>query len=166
MQKKIISLIIITLAVFLLLFNMDNNRKAATEMKFNSEQEALEYAKQETPYIVDFIDETKSIDNEKIVIYKFKKDKEIGIGTGTLKWKDKKVIWIKNGNDIVISDNNETKTDISGEVETYSGKKYRIYAGIANSKNIKIETETDNNITPHIDDKSGIYYLLIPSLKK
>ncbi|MBT2602043.1 hypothetical protein J7E55_03070 [Bacillus sp. ISL-53] len=166
MQKKIISLIIITLAVFLLLFNMDNNRKTATEMKFNSEQEALEYAKQETPYIVDFIDETKSIDNEKIVIYKFKKDKEIGIGTGTLKWKDKKVIWIKNGNDIVISDNNETKTDISGEVETYSGKKYRLYAGIANSKNIKIETETDNNITPHIDDKSGIYYLLIPSLKK
>ncbi|MCE4048742.1 MULTISPECIES: hypothetical protein [Bacillaceae] len=158
------TLVLVALVVFI--FNkLINTEKIESEVQFDSEAEALEYAKDESPYIVDFISQTKLVDSEKMVIYKFKKDEAVGIGTGTLVWKNKKVSWYKNGNDVIISDKNNN-TNIIGDVESYSGKKFKLYAGITNSKNIKIETETDSEISPHIDDNSGLYYLLVPSLRQ
>ncbi|QQD81361.1 hypothetical protein JD965_15945 [Bacillus siamensis] len=163
-KKIIICLLAICIIFIVGFFFIKNNGTSDSVKKFNTEQEALQYAKQESPYITDFIDETKEIDNEKVVIYKFEKNKQMGIGTGTLVWKDKKVTWVKNGNDIVLNNKNNTKTDISGDVKSYSGKKYKLYAGVNKTKKLKIETQTDNNVTPHVDKKSGIYYLLIPSI--
>ncbi|MGK9265399.1 hypothetical protein KXR56_01850 [Bacillus inaquosorum] len=162
-KKMIICLLAISIIFIVGFYFMKNNETPDSAKKFNTEQEALQYAKQESPYITDFIDETKEIDNEKVVIYTFEKNKQMGIGTGTLAWEDKKVTWVKNGNDIVL-DSKNNKTDISGDVKSYSGKKYKLYAGLNKTKNLKIETQTDNNVTPHVDKKSGIYYLLIPSI--
>ncbi|QIW79060.1 hypothetical protein [Bacillus tequilensis] len=164
--KKIIICLLAISVIFIVGFYFiknKNNETLDSMKKFNTEQEALQHAKQESPYITDFIDETKEIDNEKVVIYTFEKNKQMGIGTGTLAWKDKKVTWVKNGNDIVI-DSKNNKADISGDVKSYSGKKYKLYAGVKKTKNLKIETQTDDNVTPHVDKKSGIYYLLIPSI--
>ncbi|MGP7818209.1 hypothetical protein [Niallia sp. 01092] len=176
MQKKfIISFILIALVIVSGIFIITNNNRLEktnvdslkeTGKQFDTEQEALEYAKKQTPNIVEIIDETKLVDNEKVVVYKFKKNEEIGVGTGTLTWKDKKFIWNKNGDDTVIYNTaDKTSTTISGDVKTPSGNKYKLYAGIADSKNIIIETETDENIVPHINKKSKIYYLLVPSLE-
>lgn len=162
-KKIIICLLAICIIFIVCLFFIKKNETPDSAKKFNTEQEALQYAKQESPYITDFIDETKEIDNEKVVIYKFKKNKQMGIGTGTLAWKDKKVTWVKNGNDIVL-DSKNNKTDISGDVKSFSGKKFKLYAGVNKTKDLKIETQTDYNVTPHLDKKSGIYYLLIPSI--
>ncbi|MEY8742416.1 hypothetical protein AB9M62_23435 [Bacillales bacterium AN1005] len=158
------ALVLITLVVFIF-YKLNNAETPEADVQFDSEAEALEYAIHESPYIVDFIHQTKIVDSEKMVIYKFQKDEEVGIGTGTLVWKNKKVSWYKNGNDIIISDKNNN-TNIIGDVKSYSGKNFKLYAGIANSKNLKIETEIDSDVSPHIDDKSGFYYLLIPSLKQ
>ncbi|RAS91800.1 hypothetical protein A3863_04795 [Priestia endophytica] len=171
MQKKFVtSLVLIVLVVVLGIFIFNNNglkETKETEKQFDTEQEALQYAKRQTPNIVDVISETKLVENEKVIIYKFKKNEEVGVGTGTLTWKNKKVVWNKNGDDTIIYNiDDKTKTDISGNVETPSGNKFKLYAGIANSKNIKIETETDDNVVPHFDQKSKIYYLLIPIMDK
>lgn len=162
-KKIIICLLVICIIFIISLFFIKNNETPDSAKKFNTEHEALQYAKQESPYITDFIYETKEIDNEKVVIYKFEENKQMGIGTGTLAWKDKKVIWVKNGNGVALKNQNN-KTDISFDVKSYSGKKYKLYAGFNKTKNLKIETQTDNNVTPHVDKKSGIYYLLIPSI--
>ncbi|NRF36977.1 hypothetical protein HRF58_20040, partial [Bacillus velezensis] len=143
-KKIIICLLVICIIFIISLFFIKNNETPDSAKKFNTEHEALQYAKQESPYITDFIYETKEIDNEKVVIYKFEENKQIGIGTGTLAWKDKKVIWVKNGNGVALKNQNN-KTDISFDVKSYSGKKYKLYAGFNKTKNLKIETQTDNN---------------------
>ncbi|WP_110926760.1 hypothetical protein [Bacillus massiliglaciei] len=158
---------IVSISGVVLADNQKTRETKEAEKQFDSEQEALKYAKKKNPYMEEIIGETKITNHEKVVLYTFQHEHETGVGTGTLTYKDAKVVWEKNGADLVISNSkNQQSTNLSGDVTTPSGNRYTLYAGAADSKKIRIETETDNGLTPHIDRKHKIYYLLIPKLGK
>lgn len=133
--------------------------------EFNSESEALQYGKEESSKIVEYIDESKLLNNEKIIFYLFRTKEGEGIGTGTLVHKNNKVSWVKFDNDVVVKQS-KGSTDIHYEIETPSGTKYEFYSGVTKNDNITIETQTNYNIKPNIYKNSDIYYYLTPKISK
>jgi len=126
---------------------------------FQSENEAVAYGKKETPEIQNIIGETNYVDGEKIVIYRVKTKEGEGVGTATLTEKKTKISWSKNGADVILKHKKEFAS-VKGDFKSASGKKYELYAGVAENPNLKIDTTLENDIQPHIDKESGLYYYI------
>ncbi|MED4285231.1 hypothetical protein P4679_25250 [Priestia megaterium] len=128
---------------------------------YSSEEKAFNEAKKERSDIQDIIGESKYYENEKVVIYTINDKSNVGVGTATITQKNNKVSWEVNNNPAIIQQP-KGNTDVSYEFKTTSGKKYELYAGTPTGSNMKIETKTDTEITPHIDKEHNIFYYLSP----
>ncbi|EIT83892.1 hypothetical protein A374_17694 [Fictibacillus macauensis ZFHKF-1] len=144
------------LALLLFMTGCSSSQKEPAMKLFDSETEAIAYGMKQSPQITEIIGESKYVDNEKILIYSFKNNNDIGIGTASMISKGNQVGWVLNGNGFTIN------PDANAVIKSHNGYKYDLYAGMTKNKNKTIETTTDEHVTPHMNRKTNIYYLLVP----
>jgi hypothetical protein len=164
-MRKYLLLICIITALSTALIACSNDNKASTSKSFDSEDAALKDAQENTSDFDKFLGETKYIDDEKILVYSIKNKSGEGVGTITLTQEDKKITWTPNNNPVILKQK-DGKVDVKGDIETPSGKKFNLYAGIADDANKTINTKVDYDVKPHIDSETNIYYLVYPDPSK
>ncbi|GIN63986.1 hypothetical protein J27TS8_39790 [Robertmurraya siralis] len=88
---------------------------------------------------------------EIFVFYKKNLEDGLGVGVSSIYKKNDKYSWYDSEQDVVIQGNNHN-FDVNWILNTKTGNQYKIYVGMADSKDIP------EGISPIIDQKTGIYY--------
>ncbi|WP_026694982.1 hypothetical protein [Peribacillus kribbensis] len=154
------TLIFVFLAAAVLLVGwIGFSSKSDSVQWFETEQQAINYGVKEEDIQSDDILGKPKVNGETFVIYKFRSDGDLGVGTANLVKKNHKYSWQPTKPKVIVKTKGGRATAASTTLESVSGKKFTFYAGIAN------ESPNYGNLTfdPIVDSASHIYYFLEPS---
>ena len=162
-MKRLLCLLMVIASISVLLIACSSKNEATSideqEVKtFSSEDAALASAKKESPEIQRVIGGTNFVNNEKIVVYLTKTENGEGVGTASVTDENGKVSWVQNGATAIIKHKDGNGAEVKGDITSLSGKKYTLYAGVVEDPNMTINTTLENDVKPHIDKESNVYY--------
>lgn len=160
-------------SVFLLLFfvfitGCSSNAKETDDLKwFTSEEKAKKYGLKYEKIKENDVLEMKDLNNERLVIYKFKVPEGEGINVAQIIKKNKKYSWYTISNRIIIKSDQKEKIgnmNVDVKVESEKGHVFKLYSGVVDDPENPNISVVDEGVTPTIDQETGIYYA-IKSLK-
>lgn len=163
MMKVLRSVFLLLLFVFIT--GCSSNAKETEDLKwFNSEEKAKEYGLKRENIKENDVLEMRDLNNERLVIYKFKVPEGEGINVAQIVKKNKKYSWYTISNRIVVK-SKQGNVDASVEVESEKGHVFKLYSGVVDDpENPDIAIGEEEGVTPTIVQETGMYYA-IKSLK-
>lgn len=131
---------------------------------FNSEKKAIDYGIQDENISKNDILEKVDLDGEKVIVFRFTTLDGKGICIARIIHKNNKYQWYRDLNQVVLKSSkpNIGNLDVSTDFKTHKGKKYKLYLGVADKPNFTFETAENIEITPKIDEKTNMYYYIMP----
>ena len=156
------------LLLFVFITGCSSNAKETEDLKwFNSEEKAKEYGLKHENIKENDVLEMTDLNNERLVIYKFKVPEGEGINVAQIVKKNKKYSWHTISNRIVVKSGQEKIGNmvINVKVESEKGHVFKLYSGVVDDpKNPDIAIREEESVTPTIVQETGMYYA-IKSLK-
>lgn len=162
MMKVLRSVFLLLLFVFIT--GCSSNAKEIEDLKwFNSEEKAKEYGLKHENIKENDVLEMKDLNNERLVIYKFKVPEGEGINVAQIVRKNRKFSWYTISNRIVVK-SKQGNIDASVEVESEKGHVFKLYSGVVDDPENPDIAIVEDGVTPTIVQETGMYYA-IKSLK-
>ncbi len=151
--------------LFLLFLLAGCTSKTNEEIKwFKSQDEAIDYGLKYEEIQKNDILEIIDLKDENVVVFKFDDSDGKGICIAHLIRKDNQYQWYRDLQKVILKSNNPNvgNLNVTADFKTIKGqKKYKLYMGVVEGSNFTINTDTELNVKPKIDQDTGMYYYII-----
>lgn len=155
--------LMILLLSFIILLTGCTSKKDEETKWFNSQNKAIEYGLKYEDIKKNDILEVVDLKGEKVVVFRFGDPDGKGICIAHLINKNNQYQWYRDLQRVILKSDkpNVGNLNVTTDFKTTSGKEYKLYLGVANNSNFTINTDTELNVRPKIDQKTGMYYYII-----
>ncbi|MDW7618054.1 hypothetical protein SC499_26235 [Peribacillus simplex] len=149
--------------LFLIILLTGCTSKTNEEIRwFKSQKEAIAYGLKYEEIKKNDILEVVDLKDENVVVFKFDDPYGKGICIAHLIHKDNQYQWYRDLQRVILKSEkpNVGNLNVTTDFKTINGKEYKLYLGVAENSNFTINTDTELNVKPKIDQDTGMYYII------